>query len=359
MSCVGFGTVPFSTGQFGITDWAEESLWKTIPLVYREIDPESNTADQVGFLRATVNGYKEPFNELRRFADKIPDQRDPRECDLNMLDLLGFDFFVKPDDYKPDLFRRSSVIHIAQQLLLKGTDKGYKVLGAVEGYIITVEGLWETECDSNVLTDIPPTFVVNLDEVPADMLPLDTDYPDEFAVWERIETFNPVAGTTILTLINNDIRYVHVFLNSVEMPQGAVTGGFVFNGSHTITLQQPSVLGDTYVVHEIDGFPLHNGVDPNPRCRSHSLRLTVSLGPPQGWITPLQVLVERLYKKVKPIHVTFESLLYTIEFPTIYSPTSVTMTSDVLAYMTIEDEKLFDVSPADIEPTDLPFVDMK
>lgn len=360
MACVGFGTVPFGSAQFGLTDWAEESLWKTIPLVYRELDLiDASVTNQAGFLRLTVNGYKEPFNELRRFIDKIPDQRDPRECDINMLDLLGFDFFIKPDDYKPELFRRSSVIHIAQQLLLKGTDKGYQVLGATEGYIIAVQGLWETECESGVLTLDPPTFVANFDEVPADLLPLDTDYADEFGAWERIETFSPVAGTTVLTLVNNNVRYVHVFLNGVEMLQGDVTDGFVFDDDDTITLESPSLSGDTYVVHEIDGFKLHNGVDPTPRCRSHSLRLTVTLGPPQGWVTPLETLVDRIVRKVKPIHVTLESLVYVVTFPTIFTPTSVTMSSEVSATMTVEVEKLFDVSDADIEPTDDFIVDMK
>lgn len=38
MPAIGFGTTPFSTGQFGIADWAEEELFKTIPLIYRELD---------------------------------------------------------------------------------------------------------------------------------------------------------------------------------------------------------------------------------------------------------------------------------------------------------------------------------
>lgn len=354
MSCVGFGTDPFSTGQFGITDWAEEALWKAIPLIYRDLD-----LTQGNFLRETVNGYKPPFNELRQFIDSIPAQRDPHDCNSNMLDLLANDFNVKTDDYKPDDFRRSAVIHISQQLLLKGTDRGYTVLGATEGYIITVTGLWETSCGSGILTSTGPTFVPDFDEVPADILPLDTDYPTEFGAFERVETFTPALGATTVTLLNPAVRYVHVYKNGVEMPQGSgLAGSFTFTSPNKINLVTAANGADVYVVHEIDGFKLHPTLDPNPRCRSHSLNLTISLGPPQGWITPLDVLVSRLNAKVKPIHVTFNTLVYTQTFPTIFSGiVSFSMGNDIA--MTIEETPEFDVSPADIEPLDGPKVDFR
>lgn len=441
MPAIGFGTFPFSLGQFGIADWAEEELWKTIPLIYRELDK----SDQNDFLRKTVNGYKPPFNELRRYVDKIPKQADPRECDLNMLDFLGANFFVKPDDFKPDLFRRSAIIHIVQQLLLKGQDKGYKVLAATEGYDIDIERFNETECESGILTLDPPVFIPDFDEVPMDffgyevnellttgdsfsgpfagnfrkqgILPssitittvtsgmvvtddgsgtlvgnvnvgfprtvdydsgaflltfsgptvlgeriqvtytwaVDTDlsWEDEFGLWDRRETFFPAPAATTLTLVNTNIRYVHVFKNGSPLLQGASpTGQFEFDGVDTITLAVPSLAGDEYQVQIIDGFKLHNSLDPNPRCRSHSLKGTITLGPPMGWITPLHIFVERLQRKVKPIHVTFEELVYVVELPTIFTPTSVTLQNVKTALMTVEEEHLFDVSPADIEPMD-------
>lgn len=441
MPAIGFGTVAFSTGQFGIADWAEEELWKTIPLIYRELDK----SDQNNFLRKTVNGYKPPFNELRRYADRIPKQSDPRECDLGMLNLLGANFFVKPDDFKPDLFRRSAVIHIVQQLLLKGTDKGYKVLAATEGYLITIERLNETSCESGVLTTDPPFFIPDFDAVPADfygyevneplttgdgfagpfmgnlrkqgILPssvvittetsgmtvtddgagnltgnvnlgfdrtidyetgafiftfsgptvageritvnytwtvqTDISWEDEFGLWDRRETYRPVAGTTSLTIINDNVRYLHVFKNGLPLLQGdAPEGGFQFDGVDTITLTDASVAGDEYQVQIIDGFKMNNALDPNPRCRSHSLKGTIVLGPPMGWVTPLSTLVERLQKKVKPIHVTFEELVYIVQFPTINASPSVSLQNVKTCNMVVEEEHLFDISAADIEPTD-------
>jgi hypothetical protein len=445
MSCVGFGhEKPFGFGQFGITDWAEEALYKTIPRVYRE---EDDAAQDPKFLRKTVNGYKPPFNELRRFIDRIPAQRDPRECDLNMLDLLGADFEVKPDDFKEDLCRRSSVIHVTQQLLLKGQDQGYKVRGAIDGYIVTVDRLNETECESGVLTVDPPTFIPNMDEVPLDFLgmnvnetigsgdttpgpffgttlrksilpstvtivsqtsgmtvtdngaggligdvdgtftnvidyttgtfsfrfnaptvagerilityaftvPLDVDYTTEFGAWERTEVFFPTAGTTSLTLANSNIRYVHVFRNGRELTQdGPTEAQFSFDGVNTITLHTPSAAGDVYEVKIIDGFKLENTLAPHPRCRSHSLCLTLTLASPTlcPELTPLETFVKRLIAKVKPIHVSFECLVYVITFPTILGVSSVSMSSEILTISMLEEEHLFDLSAADTEPTD-------
>lgn len=442
MPAIGFGTVPFSLGQFGIADWAEEELWKTIPLIYRELDK----SDQNDFLRKTVNGYKPPFNDLRRSIDKIPKQADPRECDLDMLDLLGANFFVKPDDFKPDLFRRSAIIYIVQQLLLKGQDKGYKVFAAIEGYLIDIEQFNETECDSGVLTLDPPVFIPDFDETPPDFFgyevnellttgtgfagpfggnfrkqgilpasitittvtsgmtvtddgsgtlvgnvnvgfPRSVDYDagafvftfsgptvpgervqvtytwsihtditweDEFGLWDRRETFFPAPATTTLTLANTlYVRYVHVFKNGSPLLQGPTPAGqFEFDGVDTITLAVPSLAGDEYQVQIIDGFKMHNALDPNPRCRSHSLKGTITLGPPMGWITPLNVLAERLQKKVKPIHVTFEELVYVVTLPTIYTPSSVILQNVKTVLMTVEEEHLFDVSAADVEPVD-------
>jgi hypothetical protein len=110
--------------------------------------------------------------------------------------------------------------------------------------------------------------------------------------------------------------------------------------------------GDEYQVQIIDGFKMHNALDPNPRCRSHSLKGTITLGPPMGWITPLNTLVDRLQNKVKPIHVTFEELVYVVTLPTIYTPTSVVLQNVKTILMTVEEEHLFDVSAADVEPMD-------
>ena len=442
MPAIGFGAVAFSTGQYGIADWAEEELWKTIPLIYRELDK----SDQNNFLRKTVNGYKPPFNELRRYIDKIPKQADPRECDLNMLNLLGANFFVKPDDFKPDLFRRSAVIHIVQQLLLKGQDKGYKVLAAIEGYYIDIERFNETECESGVLTTDPPVFIPDFDETPPDFygyevneflvagdgfagpfagnfrkqgvlassitittvtsgmtvtddgsgtlvgdvnvgfpravdydagsfvftfsgptvageriqvtytwtVQTDIDWEDEFGLWDRRETYFPAPATASLTLANdNSIRYVHLFRNGLPLLQGpAPAGQFQFDGVDTLTLTVPSVAGDEYQVQIVDGFKLHNSLDPNPRCRSHSLKGTITLGPFMGWVTPLATFVDRLQNKVKPIHVTFEELVYVVAMPTVFTPTSVSLQNVKTCLMTVEEEHLFDVSAADVEPTD-------
>lgn len=353
MGCVGFGHGAFGGGPgsfFGLADWGEESLFATIPLIYREED-----VHQGDLLRKTVNGYKPPFNELRNLLDRIPSQADPRECDIRMLRLLGANFGAEIDDTKDELFRRSAVIHYAQQLLLKGQDQGYRVIGAVNGYNVVVERLNETECGSGVLTTEPPRFVPLFDETPADMVPVDVDYADEFALWERVETFTPAAGTTTLTLANNFVRFVHVFRNGVELPQDTTDppAKFHWDGSHTITLFDPSEAGDVYVVREIDGFRLHNALPPDPRCRSHSLKATITLGPEFGGsVTPLDVFSDRINRKVKPIHVTFEELVYVVTFPTVETPTSVTMEVEVTGSMLFEEEQLFDVSAGDTETTD-------
>lgn len=442
MPAIGFGTTPFSTGQFGIADWAEEELFKTIPLIYRELD----VSEQDKLLRKTINGYKPPFNELRRFIDKIPKQRDPRECDFDMLNFLANDFFVRPDAFKFEIFQRSAVIHVAQQVLLKGTDKGYVVIGSYDGYIVAVAGLWETSCGTDVLVEEGPTFVPAFDQIPIDFfgfevneqlatgtatgttftgttrrksilpgtvtittqmggqvvtddgagnlvgsidpggvntidyvtgaysvqflvdtllgerilteytwtIPTNVDYVDEFQLWDRRETFFPLAGTTTLTLVNENIRFVHVLKNGVPLIQdGPVDADFSFDGVDTITLHDPSVVDDVYEVQIIDGFQLNNGIDPDPRCRSHSLCVTITLGPLfTGSLTPLNIFVDRLRRKVKPIHVDFACLVYIIEFPTITTPTLVTMTGEVTVDFLIEEEEIFDISPADVEPVD-------
>ncbi len=108
----------------------------------------------------------------------------------SLIELLGADFGIEVDFHEPEAFQRSSVRNLVQWLDLKGTAKGYDILGKISGYRVTALGLWSIELpvpsalpsdhvyeipvgSGNWYTDIAPDRP-NFDEVAADVVPIDT-----------------------------------------------------------------------------------------------------------------------------------------------------------------------------------------
>lgn len=165
-SRVGFGTGPFGDFRFGWGDWAEIVLVHYMPTMYMEADAK----DPKQPLRRWLNGIKPVFQELREALEFLPTVRDPAACPIAVLPFLANDVGYVDDPSQAEDRRRSAVFDAWQLYLNKGTAKGYAIIGAFNNVLVTVEGLYEDPCGSEVLTESPPAlFQLHFDDIPADV----------------------------------------------------------------------------------------------------------------------------------------------------------------------------------------------
>lgn len=299
MSC-GFGKQSFGDGPFGESDWAEHYLWDQIPRVYKVFDKLVNLP-----YRKFIDAIKDPFNDLRAKREDFIELRSANEVPIEQLEFLSRDYGIESDKSRSERLRRSKVRNIVQQLKLKGTDKGYRIVGTYEGYIIEVIGVWEFGCNDRKDPSTTPPFqefsfgetkyVNQFDVMPADVQPLDQTYTDRY----------------------------------VEHPN---KDGFI---------TRVPADGETAVT----------------KCRTQYLNIIIRPGPTLTSFNFDDVLgiVDELFK-VKPIHVRFLNLVYTIRMSASNIIQSGGMDSVVTTKHEADQAQLYDSVEADAQQTDGPFV---
>jgi hypothetical protein len=106
----------------------------------------------------------------------------------SLIELFGEDFGVTIDRHDPEVFQRSMVRNAWQLYGMKGSEKGYEVVGKMAGYDVVALPLWRVNPvpdgvpsahiyelpvgSGKYYTDYPPTRP-NFDEVAADVVPVD------------------------------------------------------------------------------------------------------------------------------------------------------------------------------------------
>lgn len=201
LSSIGFGHQPFGhpnggapfqvsgpgpylmLAGFGYGDWAEEVTWRILPDFYRD---EDGTEGQVPEpLRGFIDSVKPLLNELIQKWRIFPSLWDAVTCPLPQLPKLAATIGIELDTTKSERLQRSETLNAPQLFLHKGTDLGYQILAAFEDLLVEITPLWAENCDPGAAlgTEGPTVFSPQLDEVPLDVLPLDTTYDDQYAIW--------------------------------------------------------------------------------------------------------------------------------------------------------------------------------
>ncbi len=171
---------------YGLGDWAEEVSWRIIPEFYRAEDGlESDVPEP---LRGFFDSVKPLLNGLIKAIRRFPTLWDANLCPIDQLGQLAYTVGIDPlDTTKPEQLQRTEVLNQAFLILNKGTDLGYTILAAFENLLVEIIPLWASDCTpaATLTTDEPTTWVPAFDDIPADDLPLDAVYDDEFAIWPR------------------------------------------------------------------------------------------------------------------------------------------------------------------------------
>ena len=122
------------------------------------------------------------------YGDDIPADTTQIIRPPSMIEYLGRDFGVEVDGHEPEGFQRGLVSRAVQWYDLKGTAKGIRLRAELAGFSATIKSLWALGPGWEVIipsanlfemesgrfyTDICPCFP-QFDDIPADVIPLDT-----------------------------------------------------------------------------------------------------------------------------------------------------------------------------------------
>jgi len=160
-SSIGFGHNPFGHHQWGLGDWAEEMLWKNMPVVYQDCDESGPAGSAVQLpLRAFQTALKASYQDIRVKWLNFPFLWDAIKVPLDQLPQLGYNVGINVDPTKSEGLQRSSVRNASQLWVNKGTDKGYELTAAFEGLLVTITPLWAETCGpaNHILGTIGDTF---------------------------------------------------------------------------------------------------------------------------------------------------------------------------------------------------------
>lgn len=212
-SYIGFGYQPFGYSNggspfqtspypylmevgFGFGDWAEETTWRVLPAWVRDEDGYRSAVAEP--LRGYIDAIKPLFNEFINKSRNITTLWDALAIPLEQLPTLAYSVGVVLDETKDERLQRAEVFNIAQLVLHKGTDLGYSILAAFEDLTVEAIPLWENGTPS---PDGPTEFEPYFDEIPADMLPLDSVYDNAYAIWPYTLHYKDIYRTNLLRLI--------------------------------------------------------------------------------------------------------------------------------------------------------------
>lgn len=178
MPASGFGEFGFGEDPFGRANWTRAAVFRAIPEEYRLRDREQDFV-----LRKTFEALAKSFNPLVLALDRFPLLRSPDDVPVEQLDNLARDFGITTDQELSIARRRGEVTHAVKWFLLKGRKKAYVIIGAIFGYIVTVENVFAEDCDDPTLTVGEHLWLALYDEVPADVIPTDHILEDPLNIY--------------------------------------------------------------------------------------------------------------------------------------------------------------------------------
>jgi len=107
-SSIGFGHNPFGHHQWGLGDWAEEMLWKNMPVVYQDCDESGPAGSAVQLpLRAFQTALKASYQDIRVKWLNFPFLWDAIKVPLDQLPQLGYNVGINVDPTKSEGLQRS------------------------------------------------------------------------------------------------------------------------------------------------------------------------------------------------------------------------------------------------------------
>lgn len=174
----GFGEFPFGEDPFGRANWTRAAIYHAIPAEYRQRDQE-----QGDVLRRTFEALAKSMNPLVLSLDRFPLLRSPDDVPIDLLDNLARDFGITTDQELSNARRRGEVTHAVRWFLLKGRKKAYIIIGAIFGYLVTVDNVYAEDCDDPTLTHGEHKWLALYDEVPSDVIPTDFVIDDPLDIY--------------------------------------------------------------------------------------------------------------------------------------------------------------------------------
>ena len=201
-SSIGFGWQQWGSFPFGSSDWSEEVTWKILPLYNHDLD---STITGVPIpLRRWINALKPLLEELRIKWQTFPALWNADTCPISNLPQLAYTVGLVDDASKPESLRRSQILNVAQLVINKGNDRGYEIIAALNGLLVTITPLWAADCfttPSSAFNTTPPSeFYGTFGNFPADMIILDEVYDDLYAKWPKTLTWETPCRTAWLDL---------------------------------------------------------------------------------------------------------------------------------------------------------------
>lgn len=288
--------------------------------------------------------------------------------DTTMAVGLGSDFGISIDDRDDEAVSRSAIANVTQFIPLKGTIKGYDVIGKIYGYDTTVLPLWHVDVSkydpsylathgelfeypsagSGVwLTSVAPRFL-SYDEVPSDVEPTDIFCDDELMLVTFPTTVSGFTSSTVTLTGNTDIVLTGWILvcgdDRFQLETTVTPGVFEWN---------PFVNGTTPTAGAAVLEPPCHLVEDCDFCKTS--KLFVAITPrtiTQGTSTTVDRIIER-YGEVKPIHVELVRLAFRVNLLVTLN-LSVTIENTATLASFINGGHYFDFEAADDLPTDGP-----
>lgn len=322
---VGWGNGAFGSRPWGWGDWAEVMLWNFLPVINRQADAQRHYQE----LRSWVDALKPSAQLLREKVEFFFDIRDPLDAPESLLSLLANDFGLVDDKSNVEERRRAAIFSAFQIYLNKGTELGYRIVGAFTNVDVAVEGLWENPCESENYQAAGPTrFTPQYDVVPADV------YEDMF------DDFFPAAGSVSLTLRFNSASEVELLAvtevrelvgdtvlttpadYTVSLPTGVVTltASAAAGQQYRVTMDV-NIPTDLDITDEFALWPAPveaaDGV-----CRTNRLVVTLTRVP--GAVSEVPASLSEVLAKLttfKPAHVVFHQVNYIVDVPVSFAPT--------------------------------------
>jgi len=180
MSESGFGT---SENGYGGSPWGRagftySGVYKAIPEEYRVRDKNEGL-----LLRKIFDGLAKSLDPLVLQTDRFPLLRSPDDIPIELIDELAQDFGIVTDQELSNRRRRGEVTHAVRWFLLKGRKKAYIIIGALFGYIVTVDNVYADDCDTGTLVRGNHKWLALYDEVPADVIPTDKIMDDPLDIY--------------------------------------------------------------------------------------------------------------------------------------------------------------------------------
>lgn len=322
---VGFGFDSFGSFKWGWGDWSEVILWNYMPAIYRSTDAARDNQE----LRSWIDAIKPTFQELRERIEFFTDLRDPLSIPESLIEYLAADFGLVDDKSNVEDRRRAILFSVFQLYLSKGTEEGYRIIGAFTNVNATVEGLWEVPCGSGTLqTAGPASFTLRYDEVPVDEY--EGMFDDFFTLGgETLFTLRFNTGTELELLTVTEVKNIttdSVLALGVDYTVDLALG--------TVTLLSPALAGeqyrvtqtinipaDVYVTDEFALWPLPVEVADDV-CRTN--RLILNLSRIEGAVSEIPASLDEIIAKIeafKPAHVLFDRVNYDITIPVSFAPT--------------------------------------